>query len=197
MLSRSCALVFTVCRSEMIDWCRPSRIEVNLRVRGIEHLGGGKDRPSLILETLGEAVDLLEQPARHFPKRLRLAGKDRNRLPRLRADLICGLLDDGRVVGEHLIELRRLLAEGVGGGARVLAEHPVGLGGALAEGAEIDRLQPLGKRYDHGLRPLGHGPVEGRGLLADGALKRLHSLEQRIGERLGPLGQRPSRAMAP
>ena len=27
MLSRSCALVLTVCKSAMIDWCLPSRIE--------------------------------------------------------------------------------------------------------------------------------------------------------------------------
>ncbi len=80
---------------------------------------------------------------------------------RLRADLVRGLLHDRRVVGEHLIELRGLLAEGLGGRARVFAEHPVGLDRALVE-RRVDRLQPLGEGDDDGLRPLGHGLVERR-----------------------------------
>ena len=132
---------------------------IDLGVGRIERLGGGEDRLALILEALGEPVDLVEQPARHLAQRLGLAGEDRDRFLRLRADLICGLLHDRRIIGQHLIELRRLLAEGLGRGACVLAEHAVGLDRALVEGG-VDRLQPLGERDDHGLRPLRHGLVE-------------------------------------
>ena len=51
------------------------------------------------------AVDLIEQVARDFAQRLRLAGQDADGLLRLRADLIGGLLQDLGVVGEHLVEL--------------------------------------------------------------------------------------------
>ena len=78
MLSRSCDLVFTVCSRAMIAWCRPSRIELILVFDEFERLGGGENGLSLILEALGEAVDLLEQSARHLAQCLRLTGKDRN-----------------------------------------------------------------------------------------------------------------------
>ena len=98
----------------------------------------------MALEALGETVDLVEQLARHFTQRLRLAG----RMPT--ASLDCaptwfgGLLEDLRVIGEHLAELRGLLAERVRGRARMLAEHPLRLDRALAE-RRVDRLEALGE----------------------------------------------------
>ena len=154
---------------------------IDLGVGRIQRLGGGEDGLALILEALREPVDLVEQPARDLAQRLRLAGEDRDGFLRLRADLVCGLLHDRRIVGQHLVELRRLLAEGLGRGACVLAEHAVGLDRALVEG-HVDRLQPFGESDDDGLRALGHGLVERSGLLADGGLERLDALEQRIGE---------------
>jgi hypothetical protein len=78
---------------------------VDLGVRGIQRLGGGEDRLALVLEALREAVDLVEQIARNLAQRLGLAGQDADGLLGLAADLVRGLLQDLRVVGEHLAEL--------------------------------------------------------------------------------------------
>ena len=72
MLSRSCALVLTVCKQRDDRLVPASEDRVDLGVRGIERLGRGEDGLSLVLEALGQPVDLLEQPARHFAQRPRL-----------------------------------------------------------------------------------------------------------------------------
>ncbi len=161
---------------------------VDLGVRGVERLGRGEDRLALVLEALGQAMDLLEQPLRHLAQVPGLAGEDVHRLLGLSADLLGRLAHHLRVVGEHLVELRRLAAEGLRRHAGMLAEHLVGLGRALPEG-DVDGLKPLGQRRDHELRALAHGLVERRGLLGDGRLQPLRLLEQRLGEEVGPLGQ--------
>ena len=65
----------------------------------------------MILEALRQAVDLLQQPARHVAQRLRLIGEDADGFLGLRPNLIGRLLDQVRVIGKQLIELRALLAE--------------------------------------------------------------------------------------
>ena len=171
-----------------MDWWRLSRIESILLLEEFERLGGGEDGLALVLEALGQSVDLLQQSARHLAQGLRLIGEDGDGFLRLRANLIGGLSHRVGIGGEHLIELRRLPVEGRLRRLAMLRQGAVHLGRARAE-RHVDLLQPLAERGGDGFRTLRQRLVDGGCLIGNRRLQRLDALRERIGEAVGALGK--------
>ena len=173
---------------------------VDLEIDGFQGIGRPHDRLALVLESVGDGIDLAEKVLRNVAQHLRLARQALDGLERLPRDVfrrtphradagdqllveigrlpLDGLAEHARMVLQRRREGVRTLRDGAVDGQRRTLDRLVEQHQALAE-RTVERPRPLDELGVEDLRAVGKGTVERAGILLEYGLQVLRPAVER------------------